>query len=639
DDRERLMSVLHDLGVIQIEPIGPEALGFLSPERGSDRQRSVGDALIRFRALASALPPSPTPAVRSFADLDEILSAARAVPIDLEVAELKRTEDRLLSEGRARRDEAALLTRFSFYGDRLEWLHARRVLAFFGEADPKDFARFSSALTEEKGDVVAVAPGDPVRFLIAVRSEHAEAVARLAQEARTKLSTVPPLLGPIAEEVPKLLERADALDREVAAIRARLGELGTRWYAEVVSIEEALTIENHKFEQWTRFGSTSQAFALEGWVPKRERLRLEAAIDLALGGRAALYDLTTSEEAPTFMENPKGVRFYEFFIRFYSLPQASEWDPTWIFAIAFPIFFGLMLGDAGYGLVILGFSLWMIADFPGRRRIPNLIKGFIKLIMPPSAMRQLAWTLLPAAFIAIGLGTAFDAFFGFRFLPSPFPLLDPTSVTGLSKLLLLSGYIGLVMVTIGFLLGAIKEYFHHHYKATVGKVGGILFAWGIATIGLALLRFQPTSPTSSPGMAIAWAFLVAGGIMLPFEGFSGVMGLIEIISHILSYTRLVGILLASVILAFVIDQISVGMLHSGSLLLLILAPVLLVGGQLFNLILGVFEPGIQGARLIFVEQFSKFYSGNGRPFRPLGLKRTHTAPAPPAAAATGGPSP
>ena len=49
-------------------------------------------------------------------------------------------------------------------------------------------------------------------------------------------------------------------------------------------------------------------------------------------------------------------------------------------------------------------------------------------------------------------------------------------------------------------------------------------------------------------------------------------------------------------------------------------------GQSFNVILGVFEPGIQGARLIFVEYFSKFYSGNGKPFRPFGAERTHTLP-------------
>ncbi|HEV2449832.1 MAG TPA: hypothetical protein VGU43_05430, partial [Thermoplasmata archaeon] len=104
-------------------------------------------------------------------------------------------------------------------------------------------------------------------------------------------------------------------------------------------------------------------------------------------------------------------------------------------------------------------------------------------------------------------------------------------------------------------------------------------------------------------------------------------------------TRLVGILLASVILALVIDQVSWGLFHNGAVYGLIAGAVILVFGQVFNLVLAVFEPGIQGARLIFVEQFSKFYEGNGRAYAPfsstrLFTKGPSTAPAP--GAPTGG---
>jgi len=120
-----------------------------------------------------------------------------------------------------------------------------------------------------------------------------------------------------------------------------------------------------------------------------------------------------------------------------------------------------------------------------------------------------------------------------------------------------------------------------------------------------------------------------------------VMALMEvatIISHILSYTRLIGILLASVILAHTIDYVFLKSLHlfigyfphavipaSGvGLPLIILGTMILFIGHMFNIIIGVFEPGIQGARLIYVEYFSKFYRGNGRAFKPFGSLRRFT---------------
>jgi V/A-type H+/Na+-transporting ATPase subunit I len=107
---------------------------------------------------------------------------------------------------------------------------------------------------------------------------------------------------------------------------------------------------------------------------------------------------------------------------------------------------------------------------------------------------------------------------------------------------------------------------------------------------------------------------------------NGAMSIIEVISHILSYTRLVGILLASIILALVINTIGGGLVGGGAVVGIVGGLVIIVVGQSFNVILGVFEPGIQGARLIFVEYFSKFYHGNGKPFRPFGGRRTHTEP-------------
>lgn len=106
------------------------------------------------------------------------------------------------------------------------------------------------------------------------------------------------------------------------------------------------------------------------------------------------------------------------------------------------------------------------------------------------------------------------------------------------------------------------------------------------------------------------------------EGTMGGMEIPSIISHILSYTRIVGILLASVILASVIN-IALRAFASDPLLIPVGIFIVIVG-QVFNLIIAVFESGIQGARLLYVEFFSKFYKGNGRYFRPFSSPRNYT---------------
>jgi V/A-type H+-transporting ATPase subunit I len=107
------------------------------------------------------------------------------------------------------------------------------------------------------------------------------------------------------------------------------------------------------------------------------------------------------------------------------------------------------------------------------------------------------------------------------------------------------------------------------------------------------------------------------------EGTRAMMELPSIISHILSFTRLVGIMMASIILADVIDHVFLRVLDNGIIFALV-GFIILIVGHLFNIILGVFEPGIQGARLLYVEFFSKFYHGNGRPFKPFGFRRRYT---------------
>jgi V/A-type H+-transporting ATPase subunit I len=634
EDQERLVTVLHDLGVVQIEPIGPEALEFVDPERASDVQRAIGDQLVRFRGLASALPRKPIGAPRHFANRQEILDAARAVTIDEDVGRLKRLEDAAITRQKSLQDTIALLERFSFFPERLDYLTAAHVLSFFGEASPEVYQRLRTEIPA-LADAMFFdhAYPDGVRFIAVVRTEQGEAIGRLAQQNGVTLTAVPNVTGTIEEILPRLGVDLEELEGQLRRTRGLLDSISETWYGTVAALEEAFAIEARKLDVYTKLGTQANTFVLEGWVPRRSRPRLVSAVEAAAGGRACVYDAPAHEEPPTLMDNPPGVRFYEFFIRFYSLPQSTEWDPTWIFAIAFPLFFGFMLGDWGYGLTILLISIWMIEGFPGGQHLPKGLRNFVKMIMGPKSMQQLAYALIPGCFVAIAFGLYSDSFFG-QSLFAAYGYPGFSYQAHVAILLGVAVIFGVVMVTLGFGLGALHEYYRHHTRAAIGKVGGVIAAVGVFGIFAPILSagtgIFPTGAIATYGFIGAILF---GVLLLIFgEGVQmGAIGALEVISHVLSYARLVGILLASAVLAFLINYFAHGLLLSSgpvAAVFILLGIVLLVFGQVFNLVLGVFEPGIQGARLIFVEHFSKYYEGNGHAFTPFGSARTHTLAAP-----------
>ncbi|MGD0250550.1 MAG: V-type ATP synthase subunit I [Thermoplasmata archaeon] len=629
DDEERVLTALHDLRVAQVEPLSPRTMSELVPEHASEIAQRAASQNLRIRGLLSALPAVGTAPPRHFEALVDVLAAAEQLTIDDEVGALKREDDQLVTQEKDVRDTLTLLDNLSFYDEPLKYLWSENFLAFYGEASPGPLAVFQEAMPQVADAQVIIGASDPllIKFLVVLRPAGADALSRAGQSLGVRLTAVPRLSGRPSEERVRLAQRAEEIAARRGQVAARLRAIAAEWYPTVQAIAEALEIENRKSEVIGKLGAGRSTFALEAWVPSRDVARLEAALQEATRGRVYFYKPATKDEPPTLMTNPRGVRRFEFFIRFYSLPQSTEYDPTLIFAIMFPVLFGIMLGDWGYGITILVICLWMIRGFPGAQHLPKFGRHFIKLIMSPRGLQQLAWTLLPGCGLAIALGLVFDEFFGFHMLHlliGTAPLADPLHQVGF--LLKVAGLIGLGMVTLGFALGALNQYYRHHYRGVITKVGGIAFAWGISWFGLQILTYRSLPPPfdlvtdlSIAGLAIGVVMLIVG------EGMFGALGLIDIVSHILSFTRLAGILLASVVLAIVVNTIAVDAWHGvGIIVGPILAALVIIVGQAFNVILGVFEPGIQAARLIFVEHFSSYYTGNGRPFRPFGGARTYT---------------
>ncbi|HVC27584.1 MAG TPA: V-type ATP synthase subunit I [Nitrososphaerales archaeon] len=648
-DRPRVVSTLYDMGAMHIEPLSKEAASVLKPESDVGGSKEISEELLRIRALRAALPATPVQGTRKFSSLKDVIDASRSVNIDQEVLKLKDRHEKLATQLDELKNNIALVQNLQFVKEDLNIFDLESAVSFFGVVPAANYAILLQNLPSAEASVAYSAGTDPVKVIVMVPKAGMEKFGSVIQKADVRLQRVPPLKGTAPDVLAKLQQEQKSKEAELVDINAQLLALSQKHYGIISQVEEQLSIEARKLEVLNNFGFTESAFAVEGWVPEKRLERVKQALSHN-SPSTRMFEIASEEtdKPPTLLENPERFKFFESFIRFYTVPLSMEFDPSLLFAVAFPIFFGFMLGDVGYAVLILLISIWIIrrVNHPGGKTlVPAALRTFAARILKPVQFKKLAKAMIMGSIVGMVMGFILNAYFGFGVnqylfdylntnfhsgLPADGVFLNPISTKGLKELLLYSGYIGLFMVSFGLGLGMLNAYWMHERKHIVAKIGWLSVAWGLSLFGLTLLHHGNVNPAANPVAGAYIGMAVVGvGLIIFGEGTLAVIELPSIVSHIISYTRLLGILLASFVLAFVIDSQAVGTsaapgLVYGGIGFAIGGIVLLVVGHVFNLVLGMLEPGIQGARLLYVETFSKFLHGGGKQFMPFKGPRTYT---------------
>ena len=664
-NQQTTVSILHDMEILQLEPLSKDVSAILKNERDNELTRQVSDQLLRVKALMTVLPSIPLTVRKRFDSIDDLLQTARSIDVDEQVANLEKEKEALLTEIKETENNLKLVEEFSFFPEDLKILQLSSATSYFGRIPSDKFEEFKKVIDEHHKDIMLYTKAEKELthlILVVFPTISPDKFANIIQLHNVKIEAVPSISGKPNEIITNQKSNLQTQNQRLEQINNELNQISEKYFADLVEVEEQLQIENKKLEVISNLGVTKDAFAMEGWIPKSKLGQVKSTLEKFTDG-TIIYELETKKEekAPTLMSNPPRFRLFEAFIRFYSLPQSKEFDPTMVFALIFPIFYGLMIGDTGYCIVILLVCLWVIRRVEkGKRNLnimPKQLRSFAMLILKKRQMVKLSKAMIPGCVVGIVLGFVFDLHFGFHMNGYLFDFLASVGVTGLPEpgeilnrpsqafldpihnagtLLLYAGYIGIGFVSFGLILGLIDCIRMGEKKEALVKVGWLAVGWGIVLLGLALISGAAINPTwdrliEVNPIAYMYYGLIFGGIALMVacdksKGPMKVMALMEvatIISHILSYTRLIGILLASVILAHTIDYVFLKSINIG-IPLVILGTMILFIGHLFNIIIGVFEPGIQGARLLYVEYFSKFYRGNGRAFKPFGSLRRFT---------------
>ena len=167
----------------------------------------------------------------------------------------------------------------------------------------------------------------------------------------------------------------------------------------LVACEEAFRAKIEQAEAPLRFATTSKVFVAEGWVPADRTKGVSEALDKATGGKVFVTELPVDpvhDAVPVEYNNPSFAKPAQMLMDIYSRPMYTEVDPTLMLAIVFPIFFGLILGDVGYGILLL------IMCFALRR----VLKG--------DDAREFLVVLRNASISSIIFGILFSEFLGFE---------------------------------------------------------------------------------------------------------------------------------------------------------------------------------------------------------------------------------
>jgi len=529
---------------------------------------------------------------------------------------------------------------------------------------------------------------------------------------------IPDTEGSPAEYADELEAEKAELQSKLDSVEAELESIKANQAGFLLSAEEYLSIEAQKKQAPLSFATTENAFVAEGWIPTDEydtfestlRTEVDGPVDVdeikraqfksnghahveeteptadaetpavedeppaeetaaadGSGDEKARADggvVTTNDKPPVVQDNPSGAKSFEVLVGAVAKPKYTEFDPTLLVFLTFPLMFGFMIGDIGYGVLYM------------------LIGGYLYTKFDSSGLKNIGGVALWSGAFTIIFGFFYDEIFGLHPFAEPMSAyvglpvlhkgLKPEYAEWALAWFAVSVLFGVLHLNIGYVLSFIEDLEFHGLKEAIYESG----SWLIMLNGFWVFVFSPVYAGSKPD----FIFEVFNGAPLPlgFDGFSALAGTIgglaflfgilllvvgapmeiveflNVLVNALSYTRLGAVLLAKAGTAFAVNLIVFGAYNDDGNYHFIFTPEYLaeleasgaeimfsgmmtsgtagiIGGVLVLLVghaavlaLGVTSAGLQAVRLEYVEFFGKFYEGGGRNYSPFGYDRTYT---------------
>lgn len=622
-DVRRALACLQDVGAMHLaEPAPAPGLGHCRPEGREEREeRQLRRVLAEVEAALALLIPSgrigrgDRTAETGWATDTRPLHRDQVAAWARRAHQTRRRGETLEARRRRLEEEAALLSRYralleapalrALLGRQAERSSLAAFLVLLAETGPEEVDRLEGVLATRLGDgfelVAQPLPTGETALLVVTTPERTEELEHLLGQERLEEIPLPSGFEPgsgaggVLAALPRMAERLREIPAEIAAVDAAVGRLASDRGEELLRARGALHERLLRLEALERARCTTRAFVLEGWVPEEMRPKLAERLRRELGDAVLVETLSreewSGEEAPVELHNPRLFRPFERLVQLVPLPRYGTIDPTPFLAVFFPMFFGLILGDVGYGALLATVAL--ILEIRGKE---GSLTDDVARITGACAL----FTII----FGIGYGELFGDL-GHRWLGLEPLLFDRGEA--LVPFLGLALSLGFVHLLLGLGLAAFAGLRRHRPREALGPG---LAATMLALVAVALMATFHVLPDRLFTPAVV-ALLVAFPILVLLEGIAAPIELLSTLGRVLSYARIMALGTASVLLAVVANRM-VGALGSA-----LVGAAFALLFHLVNFAIGVFSPTIHALRLHYVEFFGTFYSPGGVRYRPF----------------------
>jgi len=393
-----------------------------------------------------------------------------------------------------------------------------------------------------------------------------------------------------------LSEEISEMEQRYEDILSKIGMLYNENEDLLWNIRYDLANRVNKIKGYDKFKESEYVYVIKGYVPCDKTKNILKGIKKMDPNVVIKVEEIKEGNAPVSLKYPKVLKGMHFLLEAYGIPAYRYIDPSIIMLFTFPLFYGFILGDIGYGLSLLVTSL------------------ILRWVIRSEGIKLISNVLILSAMSSIVFGFVFGEFFGFEklFGYELHPLLH--RMHDINELIIVSILIGVVHINLGFILGIVQDLLYRKYvHALTHRVSWILLQIAIALLGYGYWK------GASLGIYAGWILLLLSiGMIYYAERLKGIFELPSIFTNTLSYVRLGAVGLSSVSIAYVINLFVEMFFEKHVLWAYFVGITIFLIGHIFNLVLGIIGPFLHSLRLHYVEFFTKFYKSGGEKYTPYG---------------------